>query len=308
MSECDGILSTMTAVLSPMLTSLAFLGPAGTYGEQACRRLARLNAAEQARFCPQPTIRAVVSALLDGQVDGAVVPVENSVEGGVTSCLDLLWKSALSPAGVLCIQQALILPIRHALLSDGEISQVSEVLSHPQALAQCAAWLQEHLPQALQLPTSSTAEAARLVKGSRFRAAVASRQAGLEQGVNELAYPISDQAGNCTRFLLLRRAQQPVAAAVTCTSLAFSLYANAPGALLQVLQVFAARQLNMSRIESRPSKRELGEYVFFVDLETRSNAEIATALVSELQQVLEPLCERLAWFGTYPVIDDTGLL
>ena len=78
----------MTAVLSPMLTSLAFLGPAGTYGEQACRRLARLNAAEQARFCPQPTIRAVVNALLDGQVDGAVVPVENSVEGGA-SCLDL---------------------------------------------------------------------------------------------------------------------------------------------------------------------------------------------------------------------------
>ena len=78
--------------------------------------------------------------------------------------------------------------------------------------------------------------------------------------------------------------------------------------MLQALQIFAARQLNMSRIESRPSKRELGEYVFFVDLETRSDADIATALVAELHQALEPLCERLAWFGTYPVIDDTGLL
>ena len=298
----------MTAVLTPMLTSLAFLGPAGTYGEQACRRLAELNAAQQARFCPQPTIRAVVQALLEGAVDGAVVPVENSVEGGVTSCLDLLWQSALSPAGALSIQQALILPIRHALLSDGNMGQISEVLSHPQALAQCATWLQQHLPQALQLPTSSTAEAARLVKGSRFRAAVASRQAGLEQGVAERAYPINDQAGNCTRFLLLRRSSQPMAATVSCTSLAFSLHANAPGALLQALQVFAARKLNMSRIESRPSKRELGEYVFFVDLETRSDSKNASTLVAELQQDLEPLCERVAWFGTYLVTDDTVLL
>ena len=176
-----------------MFNALAFLGPAGTYGEQACHRLAALNNSQQARLCPQPTIRAVVNALLAGEVDGAVVPVENSVEGGVTSCLDLLWQSVQSPAGALGIQQALILPIRHALLSDGSMDQITEVLSHPQALAQCAAWLQQYLPHALQLPTSSTAEAARLVQGSRFRAAVASRRAGQDQGVVELAYPINDQ-------------------------------------------------------------------------------------------------------------------
>ena len=288
-----------------MFNALAFLGPAGTYGEQACHRLAALNNSQQARLCPQPTIRAVVNALLAGEVDGAVVPVENSVEGGVTSCLDLLWQSVQSPAGALGIQQALILPIRHALLSDGSMDQITEVLSHPQALAQCAAWLQQHLPHALQLPTSSTAEAARLVQGSRFRAAVASRRAGQDQGVVELAYPINDQPGNCTRFLLLRRTPQLTAAVVHCTSLAFSLKANAPGALLEALEIFAARELNMSRIESRPSKRELGEYVFFVDLETCGDALLVAPLVDQLRQSLQPLCERLTWFGTYPISDDT---
>ena len=192
-----------------MLTSMAFLGPAGTYGEQACRRLAALCGSPEAERCPQATIRAVVMALQEQRVDAAVVPVENSVEGGVTSCSDLLWQSGLQGDGALAIEHALILPIRHALLADGSLEQITEVLSHPQALAQCSGWLQQHLPQALQLPTSSTAEAARLVRGSRFRAAVASRQAGQEQGVAELAYPINDQPGNCTRFLLLRQPHQP---------------------------------------------------------------------------------------------------
>ena len=238
-------------------------------------------------------------ALVEQRVDAAVVPVENSVEGGVTSCSDLLWQSGQQGHGALVIEHALILPIRHALLADGSLEQITEVLSHPQALAQCSSWVQQNLPQALQLPTSSTAEAARLVRGSRFRAAVASRQAGQEQGVAELAYPINDQPGNCTRFLLLRRGPQPKPAQASRTSLAFSLHANAPGALLQALEIFAARGLNMSRIESRPSKRELGEYVFFVDLEA------AGPPVDEVRAALKPLCERLSSFGSYPITDDT---
>ena len=278
---------------------MAFLGPAGTYGEQACRRLAALCGSPEAERCPQATIRAVVMALLEQRVDAAVVPVENSVEGGVTSCSDLLWQSGQQGDSALAIEHALILPIRHALLADGSLEQITEVLSHPQALAQCSGWLQQNLPQALQLPTSSTAEAARLVRGSRFRAAVASRQAGQEQGVAELAYPINDQPGNCTRFLLLRRGPLPKQAQASRTSLAFSLHANAPGALLQALEIFAARGLNMSRIESRPSKRELGEYVFFVDLEAAGQP------VEEVCAALQPLCERLSCFGSYPITDDT---
>jgi prephenate dehydratase len=168
-------------------------------------------------------------------------------------------------------------------------------LSHPQALAQCSQWLSEHLPQALQLPTSSTAEAARMVAGSRFRAAIASQQAGTEHGLLELAYPINDVAGNCTRFLLLRRG--PRSSQGSMVSLAFSLHSNQPGALLEALGCFAQRGLNMGRIESRPSKREMGEYIFFVDLELPDGSTPLEAALAELA----PLCEHLALFGAYPV-------
>ena len=128
----------------------AFLGPAGTYGEQATRQLAELEGVANPELVPQLGIRAVVQALAQGTCDAAVVPVENSVEGGVTACLDALWEHP-----DLSVARALVLPIRHALLGSGPITGVSEVLSHPQALAQCSQWLSEHLPQALQLPTTS---------------------------------------------------------------------------------------------------------------------------------------------------------
>ncbi|MCP9903609.1 prephenate dehydratase [Cyanobium sp. BA5m-21] len=268
----------------------AFLGPAGTYGEQATRQLAELEGVANPELVPQPGIRAVVQALAHGTCDAAVVPVENSVEGGVTACLDALWEHP-----DLSVARALVLPIRHALLGSGPITGVSEVLSHPQALAQCSQWLSEHLPQALQLPTSSTAEAARMVAGSRFRAAIASQQAGTEHGLLELAYPINDVAGNCTRFLLLRRG--PRSSQGPMASLAFSLHSNQPGALLEALGCFAQRGLNMGRIESRPSKREMGEYIFFVDLELPDGSTPLEAALAELA----PLCEHLALFGAYPV-------
>jgi prephenate dehydratase len=269
---------------------LAFLGPAGTYGEQAAIRLAELEGLSAVELAPQPGIRNVVQALASGSCDGAVVPVENSVEGGVTACLDALWEHP-----DLAVSRALVLPIRHALLGSGSLEGVSEVLSHPQALAQCSQWLAEHLPKALQLPTSSTAEAARLVAGSRFRAAIASLEAGREHGLEVLAYPINDVPGNCTRFLLLRRG--PRGHGGPLASLAFSLHSNQPGALLEALTCFARRGLNMSRIESRPSKREMGEYIFFVDLELGGDvAQLDGAL-----EDLRPLCEHLALFGAYPL-------
>ena len=269
---------------------LAFLGPAGTYGEQAAIRLADLEGLQDVELVPQQGIRAVVQALANGACDAAVVPVENSVEGGVTTCLDALWEHP-----DLAVARALVLPIRHALLGSGSLEGVSEVLSHPQALAQCSQWLGEHAPKALQLPTSSTAEAARLVAGSRFRAAIASLEAGREHGLEVLAYPINDVPGNCTRFLLLRRGERghegPLA------SLAFSLHSNQPGALLEALTCFARRELNMSRIESRPSKREMGEYIFFVDLELTGGAAQLDGALADLR----PLCEHLALFGAYPI-------
>lgn len=274
----------------PFAMRLAFLGPVGTYGEQAARRLAQLEGLTAVEFVPQQGIRAVVQALACSDCDAAVVPVENSVEGGVTACLDAIWEHP-----DLAVTRALVLPIQHALLGSGPLQGISEVLSHPQALAQSSQWLADHLPQALQLPTSSTAEAARMVKGSRFRAAIASLEAAREHGLEVLAHPINDVPGNCTRFLLLRRGarsrQGPLA------SLAFSLHSNQPGALLQALGCFAHQGLNMSRIESRPSKREMGEYIFFVDLELTAGHDPLDQALAELR----PLCEHLAVFGAYPL-------
>jgi prephenate dehydratase len=269
---------------------LAFLGPVGTYGEQAAHRLAELEGLGSVSFVPQQGIRAVIQALAAGDCEAAVVPVENSVEGGVTACLDALWEHP-----DLAVARALVLPIRHALVGSGTLADISEVLSHPQALAQCSQWLGDHLATALQLPTSSTAEAARMVRGSRFRAAIASCQAAAEHGLEVLTYPINDVPGNCTRFLLLRRG--PRGTEGPLASLAFSLHSNQPGALLEALGCFAARGLNMSRIESRPSKREMGEYIFFVDLEL----DRGTQALEEALSALRPLCEHLALFGAYPL-------
>jgi prephenate dehydratase len=281
-----------SAGFASMVSRIAFLGPAGTYGEQATRALIALESMPSPELVACTGLRAVVDHLAHGHCDAAVVPVENSVEGGVTATLDALWMHR-----DLCIRRALVLPIRHALLGDGPLAGITEVLSHPQALAQCSGWLAEHLPQALQLPTSSTAEAARMVRGSRFRAAIASQAAGAEHGLRELAFPINDVPGNCTRFLLLQRGDRSNRGDVA--SLAFSLHRNAPGALLEALACLARRGLNMSRIESRPSKRELGEYVFFIDVEL-SSAEDSSVALMELIDDLRPLCEHLAHFGAYP--------
>jgi len=269
---------------------IAFLGPAGTYGEQAARCLAELEGITDPELLPQTGIRAVIQALAGGRTEAAVVPVENSVEGGVTACMDALWEHP-----ELEISRAVVLPIRHALVGSGSLDGISEVLSHPQALAQCSLWLSENIAGALQLPTSSTAEAARMVKGSRFRAAIASQQAAKEHGLEVLAYPINDVSGNCTRFLLLRRGERNWDGQLA--SLAFSLHANQPGALLEALACFAHRALNMSRIESRPSKREMGEYIFFVDLELPEGPEPLRQALEELK----PFCEHLAVFGAYPI-------
>ena len=279
-----------------MPTRLAFLGPSGTYGEQAARVLIEQEALDDAQLIPCAGLRSVVEHLAQGQCEAAVVPIENSVEGGVTATLDALWSHQ-----DLCIRRALVLPIQHSLLGSGQLTRVTEVLSHPQALAQCSGWLAQHLPGALQLPTSSTAEAARMVAGSPFRAAIASKTAAREHGLNELAFPVNDVPGNRTRFLLLRRGERREQGDVA--SLAFSLQRNAPGALLEALACLAQRGLNMSRIESRPSKRELGEYVFFVDIDLPGGA--STALADLIAQ-LKPLCEHLAHFGAYPSSDLSG--
>ncbi|WP_320677718.1 prephenate dehydratase [Prochlorococcus sp. MIT 1300] len=273
-----------------MLKRLAFLGPEGTYAEKAAISLAELEGLQEIELVPCQGLHSVVEHVAKKNCDGAVIPIENSVEGGVTASLDALW---LYPE--LFIQRALVIPIQHSLIGSGQIQEISEVLSHPQALAQCSGWLSKHLPNALQLPTTSTADAVRMIKGSKFRAAIASKNSGNPMGLLELAFPINDLPGNRTRFLLLSHDEPSRKADIA--SIAFSLHANSPGALLKALKCIAKLGLNMSRIESRPSKRELGEYVFFVDVELPNQID---HLLVELLQSLDPLCEHLANFGAYP--------
>ena len=273
-----------------MPTRVAYLGPEGTYAEQAAHSLARLEKLVEPVFVPCIGLRSVIEHVAKKLCEAAVVPIENSVEGGVTASMDALWSHP-----ELYIRRALIIPIRHCLVSSGSIDQISEVLSHPQALAQCSGWLNQNLPNALQLPTNSTAEAVRMVRNSKFRAAIASKPKNNSFDLNQLAYPINDVPGNRTRFVLLQR-QERVGNG-DLASLAFSLIDNKPGALLNALSSIADLGLNMSRIESRPSKRELGEYVFFVDIETSNCAEDSHV---KLLERLRPLCEHIVHFGSYP--------
>ncbi len=275
-----------------MPTQVAYLGPKGTFAEQAACTLAKLENLSEPEFIPCTSLRSVVEHLANKDCEAAVVPIENSVEGGVTATLDSLWTFP-----DLFIQRAVILPIRHALISSGNINEISEVLSHPQALGQCSEWLRKNLPMAIQLPTNSTSEAVRMVQGSKFRAAIGSKESSSSlEGLSTVAFPVNDAPGNCTRFVLLSDKEEINDGTEDIASFAFSLHANIPGALLAALKCIAELGLNMSRIESRPSKRELGEYIFFIDIELKKNSENIRA---ELNKLLEPLCENIIYFGSY---------
>jgi len=272
-----------------MATQVAYLGPKGTYAEKAAHTLAKLENIETPAFIPCVGLRSVVEQVANNSCKAAVVPIENSVEGGVSATLDGLWRHP-----ELFIQRVIVMPIRHCLISSGSMSEISEVLSHPQALAQCSGWLNKNLSNAVQLPTNSTAEAVKMITRSKFRAAIASRSSSQVEGLKELAYPINDVAGNRTRFVLLRSNANKVNGDIA--SLAFSLHQNSPGALLEALSFISNLGLNMSRIESRPSKRELGEYIFFIDVELTNHEP---KLYKELMNMLKPLCENLVGFGSY---------
>jgi len=273
-----------------MRKQVAYLGPKGTYAEKAAHILSKLAGFQTPIFVPCNGLNSVIKSIAYNKCDAAVVPIENSVEGGVTATLDSLWKFP-----DININKAIVLPIKHALISNGEISDISEVLSHPQALAQCSEWLSEHLPDAITLPTNSTSEAVNMIKGSTFRAAIGSKSLIEIEGLKELAFPINDVPGNCTRFVLLSK--ESISSKVNIASFAFSLLSNKPGALLKALNYIAEFGFNMSKIESRPSKRELGEYIIYVDLEIKSEKRIEAIL--ELKEHIKPLCEHFIDFGCY---------
>ena len=273
-----------------MRKQVAYLGPEGTYAEKAAHILSKHANYDSPLFVPCKGLHSVIKSIAYKNCDAAVVPIENSVEGGVSATLDALWKFSN-----IYISNAIVLPIKHALISSGEIKNISEVLSHPQALAQCSEWLLENLPDAILLPTNSTSEAVNMVKGSSFRAAIGSKSLNEIEGLNELAFPINDVPGNCTRFVLLTEKRDSNKANIA--SFAFSLLSNSPGALLKALSYIGELGFNMSKIESRPSKRELGEYIIYIDVEINDQTDISTFKI--LKEKIKPLCENLIDFGCY---------
>ena len=283
-----------------MTISIAHLGPPGTYTEQAALAYTSWIDREKqqpAVLRPYPSIAQTLSAVSQGQAEIGVVPVENSIEGSVAITLDTLWQ-----LDGLQIHLALILPISHALLSCAQtLETIHTVYSHPQALAQCQGWLEQFLPTVQLISTHSTTEALQLLKHDVTCGAIASQRAAQLYGLPVLASAINDYPENSTRFWVVGQGQsqshlQPPVSS-SHTTLAFSMR-NVPGALVKQLQVFAQRGINLSRIESRPTKRSLGDYLLFVDLEADANSSIAQSALAELMTYTEVL----KIFGSYSVL------
>ena len=278
-----------------MQFSIAHLGPAGTYAEAAAtayvRHLVETKGLKSSLY-PYPSIAQTLWAVARGEVDLGVVPVENSIEGSVSMTLDTLWQ-----IDTLQIQQALVLPISHALISLAKNSQEIEVVySHPQALAQCQEWLNQNLPQVRQIATNSTTEALQHLSQEKTAGAIASERAASLYQLPILAHPINDYPDNCTRFWVVSLQPSPGG---NHTSLAFSVPENKPGILVKPLQVFAEQGINMSRIESRPTKRLLGDYLFFIDLEANTCDQSVQSALAELATYTK----TLKIFGSYSIVN-----
>jgi prephenate dehydratase len=274
------------------MISIAHLGPSGTNAETAALAYAAHLAKQglEARLCPYPSIAQTLQSVGRKQVDLAVAPVENSTEGSLTITLDSLWQF-----DGLQIQQELILPISHALFSTGSSLQgIKTVFSHPQALAQCQKWLEKNLPSVQLIPTNSTTEALQQINQDPTLAAIAAPRAAKLYNLPILAEPINDYPDNCTRFWVVGLTPSTSGSRI---SLGFSVPQNVPGALVKPLEVFAKRGINLSRIESRPTKRVLGEYLFFIDLE----ASLEDLSTQEALAELINYTEVVKIFGNYNV-------
>jgi len=272
---------------------LGFLGPLGTFSEEAARFAARGDV-----FVPLPTVLDTILAVTLGDVERAVVPIENSSEGPVGVTLD-----TLADRDDVTIVGELVVPVHHCLVAGGPLAleDVRDVRSHPQAIAQCARFVRERLPEAEILETGSTAEAVMWVAdaGDAGHAAIGTRRAAELYDARVLVEDIEDEPGNATRFVWIAPAGTAAdsGAGGAKTSLAFWGYGDeAPGWLVRCLSEFAFRGVNLSKIESRPLRTRLGHYRFFVDCE----GEIGAGPVAEAAEGLRAHCEEVRVLGSYP--------
>ncbi len=266
----------------------AFLGPVGTFSEEALVSMG----ADDLEPIPRDTIAEVFETVESGEADRGIVPVENSIEGSVTATLDIL-----SFETTLTIQAELVREVHHMLVvAPGlQVEDIGSVLSHPQASAQCRRWLKRVLPGRPVLPANSTADAVRRAVDEPGVAAIGTQLAADLHAGEVLFKAIEDHEGNKTRFIVIGR-DEPEPTGDDKTSLAMFIHHDQPGALLQILQEFAYRYLNLTKIQSRPTKKELGQYMFFIDVAAHVRDE-------PLQQALKCLRCKLSEvkvLGSYP--------
>jgi prephenate dehydratase len=242
---------------------VAYLGPAGTFTEEALRASAPGTVEE----VPYATVYEAVMAVQSGSADRAVVPIENSLEGSVNATLDTLAGEAED----VRITAEVVQPVQHCLIARQELGleSITRVLSHPQAIAQCAVFTRERLPNAQTASAPSTAEAVRMVSESQEPwAAIGSRLSADIYGCAVIAERVEDRDDNLTRFVWLAPAGSPAQAEATKTSIVFwGFNDESPGALVGVLNELAQRGVNLTKIESRPRRVRLGHYMFFADLD-----------------------------------------
>jgi prephenate dehydratase len=272
---------------------VAFLGPAGTFTEEALRA----SAPGPVEEVPYPSIYETVMAVHEGETDMAVVPIENSLEGSVTTTLDALATEAAD----VRIAMEFVLPVRHNLIArrDLPLGEVERVISHPQATPQCTRFLREHLGHAERALAGSTAEAVRAVAESDEPwAAIGSRLAAELYGAVVLAEGIEDESGNETRFVWLTPEGAEPLGEPTKTSIVFWGFNDvSAGALVDVLNELSSRGINLTKIESRPRRvGGLGHYMFFADLEgAASDPHVAEALAA-----LGTRVRAMKVLGSYP--------
>lgn len=280
------------------MQTLGFLGPSGTHSEAAAMFLAeRMEGGAELR--PYSDIFSVMQAAADGEVDVCVVPVENSLEGAVNVTMD-----TLAQMDDLAIERELIWDIHNQLMAKDASAEVRTIYSHPQPLAQCRQYLKSHFPQAKLVATESTAKAAELVAaGEAGAAAICTARAGELYGLSAIATEIQDSMTNSTRFYQLRRRPVPALdesesgrAVIVC-----QIDGARAGSLCGVLEEFASRSVNMTRIISRPARTGLGVYIFFFDLEIEAGKSR-----TPLEDSIEAVREKSIWLkdlGRFPVLE-----
>ncbi len=272
------------------MTTIAFLGPEGTFAHAALRALPR---ATDATLLPTTNVTLAIDAVRAGEADAALVPLENSVEGAVPATLD-----ELANGEPLVIAEETYLAVAFELMArpGTDLGAIGSVATHPHAEAQVRRWLITNLPAASVALVGSTAGAAQAVSAGEFDAAVGAAVAGELYGLETVAHDIADNGGAVTRFVLLTRpAPPPPPTGNDRTTLVAYLREDHAGALLEILSEFGTRGVNLTRIESRPTKGRIGQYCFSIDCE----GHIADERVGDAIAALHRVCADVRYLGSY---------